>query len=107
VRRLVLALLLACTSAAAQPARETPDALPPGPGRDVTFHVCTPCHSTALIRRSGLTRPQWDALMDWMSERQNMPVLNPALRTMVVDYLAEAFPPRRAGPRGRATPFAD
>jgi hypothetical protein len=103
---MLLALLLALP-AAAHEARETPAVLPDGPGRDVTFHVCTPCHSTAVIRRSGLTRPQWDELMDWMSERQNMPRLNPALRAMVVDYLAQAFPPRRQGPRGGPNPFAD
>jgi hypothetical protein len=96
---------LAQTAPAAQ--RETPAALPEGPGRDVTFYVCTPCHSTAVIRRGGFTRAQWDDLMDWMSERQNMPVLNPELRRTVVDYLAEAFPPRRTSPRGGRNPFAD
>lgn len=87
--------------------RETPGVLPAGPARDVTFHVCTACHSSALIRRSGFTAAQWDDLMDWMSERQNMPVLNPDLRRMIVSYLAEHFPPRRTSPRGTRNPFAD
>jgi hypothetical protein len=109
-RRLLASALLALVIALpahAQSTRETPAALPDGPGRDVTFHVCTPCHSTAVIRRSGLTRPQWDELMDWMSEKHAMPRLNPALRTMVVDYLAASFPPRRTAPRGGANPFAE
>lgn len=108
-----LALALASGPAPAQPltafnpSRETPEALPAGPARDVTFYVCTACHSTALIQRSGFTAEQWDGLMDWMSERQNMPVLNPALRQMIVAYLAEHFPPRRATPRGGRNPFSE
>ena len=93
--------------AAFNPSRETPDVLPPGPARDVTFYVCTPCHSSAVIRRSGFTPDQWDDLMDWMSSRQNMPVLNPDLRRMIVAYLAEHFPPRRTAPRAGRNPFAD
>ena len=86
---------------------ETPDALPDGPGRDDTFYRCTACHSTALIRRSGFTRAQWDDLMDWMVQRQNMPPLEPDMRRIIVDYLAEAFPPRRTSPRGGRNPFAE
>ena len=105
-----LAALLPLAPARAQPAgpeRETPAVLPEGPGREVTFYVCTPCHSTAVIRRSGLTRPQWDDLMDWMVQRQGMPELNPELRRTVVDYLAQAFPPRRAAPRAGRNPFSE
>lgn len=95
------------TAPAFDPVSETPDILPDGPGQDETFHACIACHSTAVIRRSGFTRAQWDDLMDWMTQRQNMPPLDPALRRTVVDYLAEAFPPRRASPRGGRNPFAD
>jgi hypothetical protein len=102
----LLALLAPGAAAQGQP-RETPEMLPPGAARDVTFHVCTPCHSTAVIRRSGFTAAQWDDLMDWMSERQNMAVLNPQLRSMIVGYLAENFPPRRTSPRGTRNPLSD
>jgi hypothetical protein len=108
---LVATLLLVGAPARAQPApaaqRETPGVLPDGPGRDVTFYVCTPCHSTSVITRGGFTRTQWDDLMDWMVQRQNMAPLNPELRRTIVDYLAEAFPPRRTTPRGGRNPFAD
>lgn len=90
----------------ANPDNETPDALPPGEGRDDTFYACTACHSTALIRRSGLSRAAWDGLMDWMVEKQNMTPLDPTQRKLIVDYLAEAFPPRRQQPGGRVNPFA-
>jgi hypothetical protein len=51
---------------------EEPSALPAGPGQEETFYACTACHSTAIIRRSGLPRAQWDGLMDWMVEKQGM-----------------------------------
>lgn len=86
-----------------RPAEEA-DALPAGHGREDTFAACTACHSTAIIRRSGLTRERWDELMDWMVEKQGMNPLEPDQRTVIVDYLAVAFPERRANPRAR-NPF--
>jgi hypothetical protein len=90
--------------AAVQTPVETEDVLPEGQGRSETFANCTACHSTAIIRRSGLTRERWDALMDWMVEKQNMTPLEPDLRVLIVNYLAEAFPARRTSPR-RHNPF--
>ncbi|MBX9701248.1 MAG: hypothetical protein K2X74_17570 [Acetobacteraceae bacterium] len=97
--------LLTSPAPAQQPEAEpeTEEALPPGPGREDTFHACTPCHATAVIRRSALSRGDWDALMDWMTEKHGMNPLEGELRETIVDYLAGAFPPRRAG-RGR-NPF--
>lgn len=85
---------------------EEPTALPDGEGRDETFYSCTACHSTAIIRRSGFTRQQWDDLMDWMVEKQNMNPLEADQRKVIVDYLAEAFPPRRARPPAFSNPFS-
>jgi len=101
---LLVAPLPPAPAAEAEP--EEPSALPDGHGRDETFHACTACHSTALIRRSGFTRQQWDDLMDWMVDRHNMNVLEPDERTLIVDYLARTFPPRRTRPPGFANPFA-
>jgi hypothetical protein len=77
MRRLLALWLLLPMLAVAQPrdaseAAEDPSALPDGPGQEETFYACTACHSTAIIRRSGLPRPQWDRLMDWMVEKQGM-----------------------------------
>lgn len=94
----------AARMAAVQRPAETADALPAGHGREDTFAACTACHSTAIIRRSGLSRERWDALMDWMVEKQGMNPLDPDQRVVIVDYLAGAFPPRRTNPRG-ANPF--
>jgi hypothetical protein len=84
---------------------ETPEALPEGHGREDTFYRCTACHSTALIRRSRLSRDRWDELMDWMTERHGMPALEGDERRLIVDYLAGAFPPHEQRRRGPANPF--
>ncbi|MFH5923671.1 hypothetical protein [Roseomonas xinghualingensis] len=89
--------------AAVQNPGETEDILPVGHGREEVFARCTACHSTAIIRRSGFSRERWDELMDWMTEKQGMAPLEGEVRTLVVDYLAEHFPPRR-NPRN-ANPF--
>jgi len=85
---------------------ETPEVLAEGEGREETFYLCTPCHNTALIRRSGLTRQQWDELMDWMTERHGMNPLEGELRETIVNYLAQAYPPRRQRGPALVNPFA-
>jgi hypothetical protein len=92
-------------AAAAQP-EETPEVLPPGEGREETFAACTACHSTAVIRRSRLSRGRWDELIDWMVERHGMNPLDAEHRRLIVDYLATVFPeaPPAAGRRA-ANPF--
>lgn len=97
-------LLLSAAVTAAD--EETPEVLAPGAGREETFYYCIACHNTALIRRSGFTRQQWDELMDWMSEKHGMTPLEGELRETIVNYLAEAYPPRRQRPPAFANPFA-
>lgn len=84
---------------------EAPEILPEGPGREESFYRCTACHSTAVIRRSRLSRDRWDELMDWMTERHGMPLLEGEERRLIVDYLAGAFPPQEKRRRGSANPF--
>jgi hypothetical protein len=81
---------------------ETPEDLPEGKGRDETFYACVACHGTAIIKAQGMTRERWDATIDWMMERHGMPEIDPGDRTLIVDYLAQAFPSRQ---RGRPNPF--
>ncbi len=82
---------------------ETPDALPEGKGRDETFYLCTACHGTAIISQQGMPRERWDESFDWMIEKHRMPDPGAADRALIVDYLAQAFPPRQQ--RGRTNPF--
>jgi hypothetical protein len=101
---LMIGLLLGGVVAAQQAEPEEPTVLPDGPGREETFYACISCHSTAIIRRQGMTRAQWDGLMDWMTEKHGMTPLEGTERQLIVDYLAQSFPPRRRAPRN---PFAD
>jgi hypothetical protein len=90
--RLVALAWLACAAPAA--AEEAPEDLPAGTGREETFYACTACHSTAIIRSQGLSRDNWRAALDWMTERHGLPKFEPAERDLILDYLAHAFPPR-------------
>lgn len=113
MRAAALLLLLglgAAPAAAADPAAvtqptESPEVLPPGEAREDVFYACTACHSTAIIRRSRLSRQQWDDLMDWMSEKHGMNPLEPDQRQQIVDYLAANFPPSSGGRRRAGNPF--
>lgn len=84
--------------------QEDPSVLPPGEGQEETFYACTACHSTAIIRRSRFSREQWDGLMDWMTERHGMNVLEGDERRLIVDYLTQHFGPRQ-GPARARNPF--
>lgn len=110
MRKLLLAMICLTSSLAlAQtnpdaPGSEEPSVLPAGPGQEEVFYTCTACHSSAIIRRSGFRRDQWDGLMDWMTEKHGMNPLEGADRALIVDYLAQHFGPRTAPARGR-NPF--
>jgi hypothetical protein len=88
---------------APEPEAETPEALPEGKGRDETFYACTACHSTAIVRQQGMSRENWAAALEWMTERHGLPKFETAERDLILDYLAMAFPPRQR--RGFTTPF--
>ncbi len=85
-------------------ATEEPSVLPEGEGRDEVFYGCTACHGSAVIRRSRLSRMQWDGLLGWMTERHGMNELEGDDRRLVLDYLAKNFGPAQAPARGR-NPF--
>ena len=64
---------------------------PAGEGREFTGAFCGGCHSLNLVTQQGLTRPGWDKLLHWMTEKQNMPPIAGAKRDEVLDYLAANF----------------
>ncbi len=64
---------------------------PDGPGSIVTKAFCGACHSLALVRSQSLTRDEWDNLLVWMSEEQNMPAVVSPLRDQLLDFLALEF----------------
>lgn len=67
------------------------EGLPPGPGREEVYHICSACHSLRLVTQQGLSRERWDKTLRWMVEEQGMDELDVAERERVLDYLAEHF----------------
>ena len=89
-----------------RPSDERPEDLPEGPGRDETFYACTACHNFKLVAAQGLTRPQWDDSLAWMTKRHNMADIQGPDRDLILDYLARHYPPRARGTGGWKNPFA-
>ena len=69
--------------------------LPPAPGRELTYGICSACHSMDIVRQQGMTRAQWDATLRWMVMEQGMAELPAPVRDQVLDYLAAVFSPER------------
>jgi hypothetical protein len=86
------------------PSDESPEDFPAGAGRDETFYACTACHNFKLIAQQGMNRRQWEDSIDWMIKRHNMPPLASHERKIVLDYLAQTFPPQTR-PGGWQNPF--
>jgi hypothetical protein len=110
IRRVAVWVLLGCCAGAGAlaqtafaPRDENPEDFPAGAGREAAFYACSACHNFKLVAAQGMTRRQWDDTFDWMTEKHKMPALTGKDRTVVLDYLEAAFPPR--APRGGANPF--
>lgn len=84
--------------------QDTVESMPAGKGQEETFYLCAACHGTALIKAQGMTRERWDSTFQYMIDRHGMADPDKADRDLIVDYLAEHFPPRRRG-RGQDNPF--
>ena len=86
---------------------ETPETLPDFPGREETFGYCIACHSMKVVGRQGMDRARWDETLNWMTEKHSMPAPDPEMRKTLLDYLAQAFPPKApAQGGGWVNPFA-
>jgi hypothetical protein len=87
-----------------RPVEEGPEQYPAGPNRDDAFYFCTACHSFRIVAQQGMSRERWDDSLTWMVERHSMPDVQGVQRQKILDYLASAFPERRA-PGGWKNPF--
>lgn len=86
---------------------ETAESLPDFPGRDEVFGYCIGCHSMKVVSRQGMERTRWDETLTWMSQKHSMPEPDPEMRRILLDYLAQAFPPKTPSPGGGwVNPFA-
>ncbi len=87
-----------------RPADETPEQYPAGENRDDTFYFCTACHGFKIVAQQGMSRGRWDETFDVMVKRHGMVDVQGEQREQMLDYLAKAFPERRA-PGGWKNPF--
>lgn len=107
---LLLALLiLPVLDAGAQgrrerPPEETPEQYPASTHRDDTFYFCTACHGFKIVAQQGMSRERWNETFDLMVTRHKMVDVQGEQRDQMLDYLATAFPERRA-PGGWKNPF--
>lgn len=60
-------------------------------GVEETYYACVACHSEMIVAQQGLTRADWDELLDWMVEEQGMNELDPEERDTILDYLAAHY----------------
>ena len=89
------------------PRDEAVEDLPAHPGREETFGFCSACHAYKLVSNQGMSRERWDETLAWMTERHNMPNVQGAERTLILDYLARVHPPKAPAARGGfKNPFA-
>ena len=77
----------AAAPAAPSPARDL-GLLVAGEGAAETHAYCTACHSERIVAQQGLTRPDWDELLEQMVEEHEMAPIEEPVRARVLDYLA-------------------
>ena len=85
-------------------AEETPEQYPAGEHRDDTFYFCTACHGFKIVAQQGQSRARWNDTLDLMTSVHGMVEVQGEQREQMLDYLAKAFPERRA-PGGWRSPF--
>ncbi|MEO3415033.1 aldehyde dehydrogenase [Roseovarius sp. CAU 1744] len=61
------------------------------PGVETTFYACTACHSEMIVAQQGLTREEWDDMLEWMVEEQGMYEIEEPERSEILDYLAAHY----------------
>jgi hypothetical protein len=111
VARLGVALLATLVGAGAVPAQNAVpgqlpiEALPEGPGREAVFYTCSACHSLQLVTQQRLSAERWDQLISWMVTENRMPEPTPAIRAVLLEYLAAAFPEEATGGPAYVNPF--
>ena len=71
------------------PPKTQQDALPAGPGRDITLKVCSGCHQPGIVASLRLTREGWAAVMKDMV-REGAKGTDAEL-AQVLDYLSTNF----------------
>ncbi|MEO0910083.1 MAG: cytochrome c family protein [Pseudomonadota bacterium] len=66
-----------------------------GSGAEETYNYCIACHSEMIVAQQGLTRPQWEEMMEWMVEEQGMSEIEEPEYSLIMDYLSKNYGPDR------------
>ncbi len=56
-------------------------------------NYCGACHSLQIVMQQRATKPRWDYMLTWMSQKQGMMELPADTRAEVLNYLSENFGP--------------
>lgn len=57
-------------------------------GGEETYAYCSACHSERIVVQQGLTRENWEELLEWMVDEQGMSPIDEPDLSLVLDYLA-------------------
>lgn len=61
------------------------------PGAEKTFVYCSACHSERIVTQQGLTKADWQELLEWMVDEQGMDEISEPDYTLVIDYLSTNY----------------
>ena len=79
-----------------RPARTTDlGVLVAGEGAEETYAYCTACHSERIVAQQGLTRADWEELLEQMVEENGMTPIEEPDRDRVLSYLTAQYGPDR------------
>ncbi len=92
-RILSLPVVFVAIGGAAVHAADLPwEQYPEGEGRTQAYSICSACHSFELVAQQGMSFDRWDETLEWMTDKQGMVELPGELRSLILAYLAGAFP---------------
>ncbi|WP_025898398.1 hypothetical protein [Sneathiella glossodoripedis] len=61
------------------------------PGAEETYIYCAACHSEKIVAQQGLTRKDWEEVLVWMVEEQEMEPIEEPDYSIILDYLAKHY----------------
>ncbi len=61
------------------------------PGAEKTFIYCSACHSERIVTQQGLTKSDWQELLEWMVDEQGMDEIEEPDYSAVIEYLSTNY----------------
>lgn len=75
--------------------------MPKDTGRDLTYNLCSSCHSVLIVLHQGQNRHGWKDILTWMTEKQAMPALTKTDEEIVLNYLSKHYGKDRPNKPGK------